>query len=363
MSSDWDPNQPHQALADLPPATPLETTTVLKALVGAKGELMALKEACRLLPNPAVLINVIPMLEAQSSSEIENIVTTTDELFRHSSIEDKLHESPAARETLRYRTALYSGFSSLKNRPLCINTAIDVCSDILGKPVAIRNLPGTKIANPASGQIIYTPPENDTVLKAKLANWERFLHDESELDPLIRMAAAHYQFEAIHPFFDGNGRTGRVMNILALVECGLLELPVLYLSRFILAHKTDYYRLLNAVTATEAWSDWTIFMLNAVEQTAQWTRQRIHEIRNLQTELADLVKDHSPTTYRHELIELIFENPYCRIENVVAKDLASRQTASNWLNALVQQDILRSVTVGRTKLFINYRFFDLLTQP
>lgn len=362
MNPTWHPDHPYQQLPNLPPTTPLETTSTLRALVGAKGELMALNESCHLVPNPTVLINVIPLLEAQSSSEIENIVTTTDELFRYSSIDDKLHESPAAKETLRYRSALYAGFNSLRERPLCTNTAVEICSDINGRPMAIRNLPGTKIANPGDGRIIYTPPENDVVLKRKLANWERFLHEETEVDPIIRMAVAHYQFEAIHPFFDGNGRTGRIINILALVQFGLLELPVLYLSRYILDNKAEYYRLLNAVTADQSWDDWTVFMLTAIAETSHWTRQRIHEIRDLQIEIATEIKTQLPSIYRHELIELVFEQPYCRIENVVMKGLATRQTASNWLNALADKGVLRLVTAGRTKLFINHRLFDLLTK-
>lgn len=361
MTSTWHPDQPYQALPDLPPGVELETTRVLKALVYARSELAALNESQHLVPNPAVLINAIPLLEAQSSSEIENIVTTTDELFRYSSIADKLHESPAAKETLRYRSALCAGFQSIRERPLSTNTAIEICSDIHGRPMTIRNLPGTKIANPGSGDIIYTPPEHEEVLKAKLANWERFLHGEMELDPLVRMAVAHYQFEAIHPFFDGNGRTGRIINILALVQLGLLELPILYLSRFILDNKAEYYRRLNAVTADDAWQDWTVFMLTAVAETSRWTRHRIHEIRDLQLEIAEEVKAQLPSVYRHELIEIIFEQPYCRIENVVAKGLATRQTASNWLNALADEGIVRAVTVGRTKLFINHRLFALLT--
>lgn len=361
MPGNWDPDLPYHDLPDLPPAVDLESKEVLKVLVEAKSSLAALNEACRLVPNPTVLINVLPILEAQSSSEIENIVTTTDELFRYSNIEDD-GDSTSTKETLRYRTALHAGYKSLVDRPLGITTAIEVCSNIHDREMSIRNLPGTKIANPSNGKIIYTPPDHPDVIKSKLANWEKFLHNTTELDPLVRMAVAHYQFEAIHPFFDGNGRTGRVINILALVEFGLLEIPVLYLSRYVLDNKSDYYRLLNEVTVNGAWTSWVVFMLNAVAETSEWTLNRMREIRDLQAALGDEIKTKLPSVYRHELIEVIFEQPYCRIDNVMNKSNVTRQTASTWLGSLAEAGILTTTTVGRTKLFINHRFFQLLTR-
>ena len=358
----WSPDVPYQDLPTLPPAFPIESTSVLKALVEAKSSLSALNEAGGLIPNPTVLINVIPLLEAQSSSEIENIVTTTDELFRYAAggVEG-LDENSPVRETLRYRTALRVGYESLANRPLCTNTAIAVCREIKNQSIQIRDLPGTKIANPSSGEIIYTPPEGKDLISEKLRNWEQFLHNQTDLDPLVRMAAAHYQFEAIHPFFDGNGRTGRIINILVLVQFDLLKLPVLYLSRYIIENKSEYYRLLGAVTEEEAWEEWVVFMLNAVRETAEWTRGKIHAIRALHRSLGEQIRLELPSIYRRELLDLIFEQPYCRIENVVAADLAQRQTASSWLRSLADEGILREIKVGRNKIFVNHQFFDLLT--
>ncbi len=334
----------------------------MKALIVARSSLAALKEACSLIPNPAVLINTIPLLEAQSSSEIENIVTTTDELFRFAEAESALVEGSPVKETLQYRTALRTGFDSLAKRPLNAQTAIRVCSQIKNQDVRVRDLPGTKIANPVSGRIVYTPPVGADVIRAKLANWEKFLHNEMELDPLLRMAISHYQFEAIHPFFDGNGRTGRILNILCLVEFGLLSMPVLYLSRYVIDNKSDYYRLLTAVTTDDAWEEWALFMLEAVGSTAEWTRRRIHDVRELQESTADKMKQDLPGIYRRELVDLIFEQPYCRIENVVTAGLAKRQTAAVWLRALAGAGFLREIQVGRNKVFINHEFLALLTK-
>ncbi len=343
------------------PARELETKVILKTLIEAKSSLAALNEACQLVPNPAVLINAIPLLEAQSSSEIENIVTTTDELFRWADYSEDLEDTSPVKETLKYRAALYNGYRSLKDRPLSVGTAIEVCSIIKAEPARLRDLPGTKIANPSSRAIVSTPPEGADVIRQKLSNWERFLHDHENLDPLTRMAIAHYQFEAIHPFFDGNGRTGRILNILALVQFDLLKLPVLYLSKYIIDNKADYYRLLTEVTSNGAWEEWLQFMLTAVAETSEWTRTRIHAIKDLQLKITMRIKLDLPNIYRRELVELLFEQPYCRIENVVSAGLATRQTASNWLKALAEAEMLTEVRVGRNKVFVNHAFFDLLT--
>jgi Fic family protein len=208
---------------------------------------------------------------------------------------------------------------------------------------------------------VYTPPEGEALLRKLLANWERFLHDAEDVDPLIRMAVAHYQFEAIHPFTDGNGRTGRILNLLFLVEQELLELPVLYLSRAIIRGKADYYRLLLAVTARGAWEDWILYMLRAVDETASWTTERIRAIRQLMQETAEYVRAEAYGAYRRELVELIFVQPYCRIKNLVEAGIAQRQTAAVYLKQLVSAGVLEEVKVGREKLFINPRLMRLLT--
>ena len=230
----FDPNLPYNDLPPLPPSAEIETRAVLKACIEARAAIAELKQAGGLIPNQAVLINSIPLLEAQASSEIENIVTTTDRLFQFADNREALAD-PATRETLRYRTALREGFESLARHPLTTRTAVNICRTIKGVDMDVRRTPGTALINDRSGKVIYTPPQGVALIRNKLANWERFLHGAEELDPLVRMAIGHYQFEAIHPFDDGNGRTGRVLNLLYLVDIGLLDFPVLYLSKAIIA--------------------------------------------------------------------------------------------------------------------------------
>jgi Fic family protein len=359
-SSRFDPQRPFNQLPMLPPAADIETKAVLKACITARAALEGLKQAGAQLPNPTVLINSIPLLEAQASSEIENIVTTSDALFRYAQIEDQSPDN-ATKEALRYRTALERGFRSLEARPISTNTAIDVCTQIKGTAMQIRRVPGVALGNQSSKEVIYTPPEGESLLRSKLANWERFIHEHDSVDPLIRMAVGHYQFEAIHPFTDGNGRTGRVLNLLILVQLGLLELPILYLSRAIIRSKSDYYRLLLGVTAHGRWEDWILYMLHAVAQTSVWTTEKIKAIQQLQTRATEYVRTRAPKIYSRELVEVIFTQPYCRIQNVVESNIAKRQTASTYLKTLESVGVLKEIKVGREKLFIHPNFVRLLT--
>jgi Fic family protein len=228
--------------------------------------------------------------------------------------------------------------------------------------MSVRRVPGTALANGATGEVVYTPPEGETRIRDLLANWERFLHEEETIDPLVRMAAAHYQFEAIHPFTDGNGRTGRVLNSLFLVEQGLLTMPILYLSRYIIANKADYYRLLLAVTRDAAWEPWLLFMLRAVEDTAAWTMTKIGAVRKLAGATTEYVRVKLPKIYSHELVDVIFEQPYCRIANLVEAGIAGRQAASRYLKALVSIGVLREQTFGKEKLFVHPKLLTLLTR-
>ena len=356
----WRPDLPNDQLPPLPPPMDLESRPVLKACIEARAALAELKQAAELIPNQTMLINTIPMLEAKDSSEIENIVTTTDRLFQYALSQESADS--ATKEALRYRTALHRGFQSLDRRPLCTATAIEVCSILKGVDMDIRRTPGTKLANDRTGEVIYTPPEGESHLRDLLANWERFLHNETELDPLIRMAVGHYQFEAIHPFIDGNGRTGRVLNILFLIQTGLLNLPILYLSRFITANKADYYSLLLGVTRDEAWEPWLQYILQAVVQTSQWTTAKIAAIRKLAEHTADHVRVRLPKIYTRELVDVIFEQPYCRIGNLVEKGIAQRQAASRYLQELVALGVLEEIPFGKEKLFIHPKLMGLLRQ-
>lgn len=240
------PNQPYNELPLLPPQIDMETSAILKKAISANRQLAELKGLVNSIPNQGILVNGIVLQEAKLSSEIENIFTTNDELYR-AAADEKSAASPHAKEVLLYRQALWYGFNSLKKKPLASNLFIEIAEIINGKGIGVRKVPGTKIAN-SKGAIIYTPPEGESVIRDKLGNLEKFLHDESGIDPLIKLAAAHYQFEAIHPFVDGNGRTGRIINILFLVEKGLLDTPILFLSHYILKNKSDYYAGLRAVT-------------------------------------------------------------------------------------------------------------------
>lgn len=354
----WRPDEPYNALPPLPPRGSLETVAVLKLAIEARAALAALDQAARRMPNPAVLLNAIPILEAQASSEIENIVTTTDELFRFAHDQSDL-ATPETKETLRYRTALFAGLQSVRTRPLSVTTATEVCSIIQGRDMDVRKLPGTIIANPATRRAIYTPPQGESVIRDKLANWADFLHGSGSLDPLVRMAIAHYQFEAIHPFADGNGRTGRILNILLMVDAGLLQSPILYLSRYIIAHKDDYYRLLLDVTSSDAWEAWVQFMLAAVGDTAKTTLRKIDAIQLLQSRVRDRVRATSAGS-NSDLLDVLFEQPYSRISNVVTQCRVSRPTATKWLNELVAAGVLRDVRVGRERLFINHEFLSIL---
>lgn len=358
-ATEWAPERPYNELPQLPPAVELETKPVLKQCVLARAALAALKQAAALIPNQQMLINTIPLLEAKDSSEIENIVTTADRLFQFVDANEGGADA-ATKEALRYRTALYAGFESLAQRPLCTATAVEICRTIKAIDIDVRRVPGTQLTNTGTGQTIYTPPEGESRLRGLLANWERFLHEQRELDPLVRMAVGHYQFEAIHPFSDGNGRTGRVLNILFLIQEELLSLPILYLSRYVIARKADYYRLLLEVTRRQAWEPWLLFMLRAVEETANWTTSKILAIRELSDSTAALVRERLPKVYSRELVDVIFEQPYCRIANLVDKRIAQRQAAARYLKSLVDIGVLHERQVGKEKLFIHPRLMQLL---
>lgn len=355
----WRPDKPYNEIPLLPPKVDLETKTILKQCIQARAALAELKGAAELIPNPSILINTLPLLEAQASSEIENIVTTTDRLFQFRELHAQA--DAATKEALRYSLALLEGYQAVQKRPLTTRTAEEICTRIKGVQMQVRRVPGTALANERSGEIIYTPPEGEDRLRSLLANWERFLHETTDLDPLIRMAVAHYQFEAIHPFTDGNGRTGRVLNSLFFIHEDLLPLPILYLSRYIIKHKADYYRLLLDVTRSGAWEAWVKFMIACVEETASWTTDKVEAIRALQLQTAAYVREAAPKVHSPELMNLIFELPYCRIQNVTERKIAVRQTASGYLKELVRVGVLEERTVGREKLFINPKLMRLLT--
>jgi Fic family protein len=356
----WQPDQPYLSLPTLPPKVDIETKAILKQCITARAALAELKQAAELIPNQSVLINTLPLLEAGASSEIENIVTTTDKLFQHLRNEDQA--DPATKEALRYSRALFEGFQALSQHPLNTRTVEEICTQIKGVQMSVRKVSGTALGNHKTGEVIYTPPVGEDILRTMLGDWERFLHNAVEIDPLIRMAVAHYQFEAIHPFTDGNGRTGRIVNSLFLIQEGLLTLPILYLSRYIIQNKTDYYRLLLQVTREQDWESWIIYILKGVEETATWTTAIIAAIKALSEHTVEYVRNKLPKIYSHELVSLIFELPYCRISSLGEAGIAKRQAASQYLKQLVEIGVLIEAPVSKEKLFIHPKLMQLLTK-
>ncbi|MDA8806995.1 Fic family protein [Opitutales bacterium] len=352
------PRLPYNELPTLPPKQELETVRVLKQCIRSRTQLAELEQAANFLPNKSLLINVLPLLEAQASSEIENIVTTTDRLFRSS----LLNQSPdaATKEALNYRAALYQGYQSLADRPICTATAERVCSVIKSRSMTIRKEAGTALGSTISGDTIYTPPVGESVIREKLANWENFINQTTELDPLVVMAVAHYQFEAIHPFSDGNGRAGRVLNLLYLVQAGILSSPILYHSRGIIRRKDDYYDLLRTVTFDQDWEAWILFILEVLEESAEWTNQKIRSIREYREEVKRDLKIKVPKIYSNELLDVLFEQPYCQIADLVSAGIAKRQSASVYLKKLVEIGLLTEERVGRSALFIHENYRNLL---
>ncbi|UNK52856.1 protein adenylyltransferase Fic [Rahnella aceris] len=356
----WDPETPYNELPILPPDLErIETRSVLKACINARAAIAELKTAGELIPDQGLLINILPMLEAKDSSRIENIVTTSDQLFQYADRADGA--DPATKEALRYRTALYDGYTHLEDYPLCTNTAVAICTKLRAIQTDIRKTPGTVLRD-QNNNVVYTPPVGEDVIRNLLANWERFIHGDDDLDPLVKMAIAHYQFECIHPFPDGNGRTGRILNILYLIQSELLSLPILYLSRFILERRDDYYTFLRRVTEEGDWESWILFMLKAVESTSRWTTDKIAVVRALMAETTVYVREKLPKIYTHELIQALFAQPYCRIDNLVERGVAKRQTASMYLKQLVEIGILEEMSVGREKLYLNTRLLQELNQ-
>lgn len=355
----FNPNIPYNQLPPLPPAAIVETVPVLKAVIEARAALASLNTACDLIPNPDIITSTIPLREAQASSEIENIVTTNDELFKAEWEVDR-SPSPATKEALRYKEALYNGFQALHERPVSEKTALFVCSILDGQPARIRSTPGTFIGDPRTKTRFYTPPEGKEIIEAHLSAWEKFIYSNHELDPLVLMAITHYQFEAIHPFYDGNGRTGRILNILLLIQHEVLRLPVLYLSGYIVDNKSEYYKRLREVTSQDAWEEWILFMVRGVQEAAESATDLINELRLLQEQTGEKIRALGISAGA-DLAHLLFIKPYVRIADIEEAGLAKRQTASTWLAQLAEAGILQEHKIGRGKIFANIDALKALT--
>ncbi|HSX11398.1 MAG TPA: Fic family protein [Chlamydiales bacterium] len=354
---------PYNDLPDLPPKAETETVAILKMTIRANKAIAELRISGQLIPNQAVLIQTLGLSEAKSSSEIENIVTTNDELYR-AFANGNIDIEPQTKEVLFYKDALWHGYHALtqKKRLLTTPLFVELAQILRNSTQGIRNLPGTKLVNPM-GEIKYTPPEGEEIIRKKLSNLEKFIHADDFMDPLIKMAIMHYQFEAIHPFSDGNGRTGRILNILFLVEKQLLDIPLLYLSRYIISNKTAYYNGLQQVTEADAWEPWILYILQGLEQTAIATRERILAIHRLIQETAEKVRSQLPRIYSKDLIEVIFRSPYSKIKFLEESGIAKRQTASGYLKELEQIGVLRGLKIGRDIYYVNDAFLKALTKP
>ncbi len=353
-------NKTIRPLRELDPRR-FETPTILRALVGASRALAELKGVIASIPNQQILLNTLGIQEAKDSSEIENIVTTHDELFREASLLEA-KGNPAAKEVLRYRQALKVGFGLIQHHGLLTNNdIIRIQQELEANDAGFRKLPGTTLKNSA-GRVVYTPPQDGTEISRLMTELECFVNGEVDypVDPLIRMALIHHQFESIHPFYDGNGRTGRIINVLYLVKEGQLDLPVLYLSRFIVQNKSEYYRLLQAVRQEDAWEDWVLYMLRAVEDTALAGVQTVKAIHSALLEVKHQVRANYKF-YSQDLINNIFSHPYTRVQLIEEELGVSRITATKYLNQLADGGVLDKVKVGRSNFYINTRLFAILT--
>ena len=350
------------AIQPLPPAAQLETLKILKRLPSAHRYLAELKGKAKTIPNEQILINTLALQEAKASSEVENIITTHDELYQAELFPDH-PRNPAAREVRRYAAALKTGFElTRRDRLLTVNHILRIHEELEQNDAGLRKLPGTVLRNELTGAVVYTPPQEPAEIIELMTNLERFINDPNmcDADPLVKMAAIHYQFESIHPFYDGNGRTGRIINIIYLVIQQLLDIPVLYLSRYIIRRKSDYYALLQSTRETGDWEPWILFMLDGVEATARQTLSMIDKIRKAIWDYKHGIRSKLPKIYSQDLINNLFRHPYTRIESIQNDLEVTRATAARYLNLLVDGGFLQKRKIGRYNYYINQQLFDLL---
>lgn len=349
--------QPLQSL----PSSRFESPLILKKLNATSRILAELKGVASSIPHQGILINTLGMQEAKDSSAIENIVTTHDELFRDDAFPDAAGNL-AAKEVLRYRQALHIGFSGVcKTTLLTSNQIIEIQAALERSNAGLRRLPGTTLKD-GFGRVVYTPPQSAEEVIRLMRDLEQFINDDEcfDADPLVKMALIHHQFESIHPFYDGNGRTGRIVNVLYLLKCGLLDIPVLYLSRYIVQHKAEYYRLLQAVREQDCWEDWVLFMLAAVEETARQTIQTILAIKQALMDYKHRIRAQY-RFYSQDLINNLFSHPYTKIEYVIRDLKVSRLTATRYLAQLSLGGFVEKHKVGRSNYYINLALNAILT--
>jgi Fic family protein len=346
----------------LPPGRPVETIAVLRKAAEAHRYLAELKGVAGTIPNERILVDTLALQEAKDSSAIENIITTDDEVYRSDYLAMTFTTS-AAKEVHRYAEALKLGFAEVRQSGgIGLNMILRVQAKLEDNTAGLRKLPGTVLKNERTQEVVYTPPQDHATIVDLMNDLERFLNDDAlmDADPLVKMAIAHHQFESIHPFYDGNGRTGRILNILYLVRHGLLDLPILYMSRHIIQNKSDYYRLLQQVRNDGNWEPWILYMLEAIARTAQQTIGLIKEIRGLMQQYKQRMRKEQPRIYSQDLLNNLFRHPYTKIDFMMRDMDVTRITATRYLNVLVGMDLLQMVKVGRTNFYLNRKLFDLL---
>jgi len=350
-------------LSELPLTIDLESKKVLKSLPSAHAALAELKGIASTIPNQHILINTLGLQEAKDSSAIENIITTHDDLYK-SELNLDSFKSLNAKEVQNYIAALKKGFELTSKSGLLTNNTILQIQEILeDNKAGFRKLPGTALKNAATGETIYTPPQDYNEIISLMTNLEKYINDSetNHIDPIIKMAIIHFQFESIHPFYDGNGRTGRIINILYLINKNLQNLPILYLSSYIIKHKADYYMYLQKVRDEELWEDWILFMIKGIEETAKETIELILKIKALMLEYKHLLRDNYKF-YSQDLLNNLFKHPYTKIEFIVNDLGVSRLTAANYLNKLAEDNILKKEKLGTGNYYINEKLFKLLTK-
>ena len=348
----------------LPIEQEIETKMVLRKAALAHKALAELKGVIGNIPNENILLETLTLREARESAAIENIISTFDEIYQ-SNLFSNQFASAAAKEVHQYARALIKGFQLVKEKGLLTNNHIlEIQKVVEQNNAGFRKLPGTKLLNDTTGEIVYTPPQDHETIVSLMKNLEAFINDDSllDVDPLLKMAIIHHQFESIHPFYDGNGRTGRIVNILYLIQKGLLHLPVLYLSRYIIKHKNDYYRLLQQVRSTGEWEEWLLFMLDGVENTAKETVVLIHAIKKLMQEYKHRIRKQYPKMYSQDLLNNLFKYPYTKIEFIQSDLQVSRNTAIRYLEELVNENILVKHKIGRENFYENRELFKLLSE-
>lgn len=348
----------------LPPTTDVETKHVLKQLAVSHRYLALLDGKCAAIPNENILINTLALQEAKESSAIENIITTHDELYK-SQLTDNLFNNAAAKEVSRYAEALKHAFQIVRKTKLIANKDIRGIQQYLEQNDAgYRKNPGTVLKNDKTGEVVYTPPQDYASIEKYMDNLVEFINEEemSDLDPLIKMAIIHHRFETIHPFYDGNGRTGRIINILYLIKTDLLKLPVLYLSRYIIQHKADYYNLLQQIRATGDWEPWVLFILKGIEDTSKQSLHLIEGIQKLMQQYKKRIRTELPKIYSQDLINNLFKHPYTKIEFLEQDLTVNRKTAGSYLNKLAEAKLLLKVKIGKSNFYINEPLYQLFKE-